>query len=173
MASPAAVSLRHVSGPARTVDDLTTLFDLCLVVVDVRRRHVLDAMMPVIERIDRVLSGSDCTVGALAVGGDHDEALAALGPMASQLAVFVDPDGASAQALGVQGTPALIWITTVPEVAGLAHGWDPPAWKRLLVDLARSQAWARPLVPAPGDPSPFPALPLPLTPPVAGLAPHP
>ncbi len=170
MDSPARVALRHISGQARTVDDLTTLFDLCLMLVDVRRRHVLDVMKPVIERIDQVLSGSDCTVGVLAVGGDDGGVLAALDRLASQLAVFVDPEGATAQALGVHGTPALLWINTVPEVAGLAQGWDPLAWKRVLVALSRSLAWARPLVPAPGDPNPFPAHPLAPTTPVGGLA---
>ena len=160
MVDLAAVTLRHLHGPTRAVDDLTTLFDLCLVAVDVRSEHIVRAMQPVIERIDRVLSGSDCTIGVLAVGGDDDEALAALGPMASQLAVFVDPDGDAARALGVQGTPALLWLTTEPELGGYAEGWDPPAWKQVMTNLAKRLAWVRPLMPAPGDPAPFPARPL-------------
>ena len=117
-------------------------------------------MQPVIERIDRVLSGSDCTVGVLMVGADEEEALTALGPLSRQVAVFVDRDGHAARALGVQGTPALLWITTEPKLAGRVEGWDPPAWKQVMDGLARRLAWVRPLMPGPGDPAPFPARPL-------------
>ncbi len=161
MTDLASVSLRHVNGQARTVDDLTTLFDLCLVAVDVRPGQTLGAMQPVIERIDRVLSGSDCTVGVLVVGADEEEAIAALEPLAKHVAVFVDPEGDAARALGVQGTPALLWITTEPKLAGYAEGWDPPAWKHVMAVMAKRLAWVRPLMPAPGDPAPFPPRPLP------------
>lgn len=162
MTDLASVVLRDAKGPARTVDDLTTLFDLCLVVLDARRPAALEALRPVLERIDGVLSGSDAVVGALVVGAaDAREATEALGPaVAAHVRVFVDPDGTAARALGVGGTPALVWVAPAPEVAGLAEGWDPPAWRRVLVDLAAKLRWTRPLVPAPGDPWPFPAEPL-------------
>ncbi len=168
MPDVATIPLGRAHGPARSIDDITTLFDLCLVVVDVRSGDLVRAMRPVIGRIDAVLSGSDCTIGVLAVGGDDDEALAALGPLAGQLAVYVDTEGEAARGLGVEGTPALLWVTTEPALAGHAEGWDPPAWNRVMVELARRLAWTRPLMPAPGDPPPFPARPL--DPPTPGRA---
>ena len=160
MTDLASVVLRDAKGLAKTVDDLTTLFDLCLVVLDARRPATLEALRPVLERVDGVFSGSDAVVGAVVVGTDARKATEALGPAAAHVRVFVDPDGTAARALGVGGTPALVWVAPAPEVAGLAEGWDPPAWRRVLVDLAAKLRWTRPLVPTPGDPWPFPAEPL-------------
>ena len=113
-----------------------------------------------VERIDAVLSGADCTVGVLLVGADESDADRVLGPLAAKVAVFVDPDGQAAEALGIGGTPALVWITTAPEIGGRVEGWAPPEWRALLDRLARKLAWTRPLLPHPRDPAPFPAWPL-------------
>ena len=156
----ASVRLRNRQGRERTLDDLTTLFDLCLVVLDARRPSSYRPLLPVVERIDAVLSGADCTVGMLLVGADEADVEATLGPLARQVAVFVDPDGRTAEALGLGGTPALVWVTTAPEIGGVVEGWEPQAWRGLLDRLARKLAWTRPLLPHPGDPGPFPARPL-------------
>ncbi len=152
-----SVKLRTRQGRERTIDDLTTLFDLCLVVLDARRPSAYEPLLPVVERIDAVLSGADCTVGVLLVGAEAGDAEALLGRLAHQVAVFADPDAEAAEALGLSGTPALLWITTAPEVGGVVEGWDPRAWRSVLDHLARKLAWARPLLPLPGDPPAFPA----------------
>lgn len=76
------------------------------------------------------------------------------------MALLADPDGSVAQALGIGGAPALLWVSTEPAVEALVEGWDPSAWRAVLGDLARKMAWTKPLVPAPGDPPPMPAQPL-------------
>lgn len=156
----AAVKLRNRKGQERTVDDLTTLFDQVLVVLDAGRPSSYEPMLPVVERIDDVLSGADCTVGVLLVAADETGVDEVLGPLARQVAVLVDPDGGAARALGVKGTPALLWITTAPEIAGLVEGWDPPAWQQVLDRLADKLAWTRPLLRHVSDPAPYPARPL-------------
>lgn len=88
----ASITLRGRRGRERSVDDLTTLFDLCLVVFDARQPSCYRALLPVLERIDEVLSGADCTVGVLLVAGDEDVERI-LGPLARRVAVFVDPEG--------------------------------------------------------------------------------
>lgn len=155
-----SVRVRTRQGRERTIDDLTTLFDLCLVVLDRRRPSAYLPLVPVLERIDGVLSGADCTVGVLLVGVEESDAGAVLGSRAGQVAVFADPDGTAAEALGVAAAPALLWITTAPDVGGVVAGWDPAAWPKVLDQLARKLAWARPLLPVAGDPPPFPARPL-------------
>lgn len=154
------MTVRTRQGRERTIDDLTTLFDLCLVVIDVRRPSSYERLLPILERIDNVLSGADCTVGVLLVGGEEGDAESALGPLARQVAIFADPESRAAEALGLTATPALLWITSAPDVGGVVEGWEPLAWRQVLHALARKLAWARPLVPAPGDPPPFPARPL-------------
>lgn len=152
-----SVKLRTRQGRERTVDDLTTLFDLCLVALDARRPSAYEPLLAVVERIDAVLSGADCTVGVLLVGGEEGDAEAVLGRLARHVAVFADPDGEAAEGLGLSGTPALLWITTAPDVGGVVEGWDPLAWRSVSTSWARKLAWARPLLPLPGDPPAFPA----------------
>ena len=153
----ASVKLRSRQGRERTVDDLTTLFDLFLVVLDVRRPSSYERLLAVVERIDKALSGADCTVGVLLVAADETDVDRVLGPLARQVAVFVDPEAQAATALGLSGTPALVWITTAPEIGAVVEGWDPPAWRRMLDRLADKLAWTRAFLPQPGDPAPFPA----------------
>ena len=156
----ASIQLRNRLGRERTIDDITTLFDLCLVVLDARRPSSYEPLLPVIEHIDAVLSGADCTVGVLVAGADEADADRALGPLARQVAVFVDPQGRTTEGLGVAGTPALVWITTAPEITGMVEGWDPRAWQGVLDRLARKLGWTRPLLTQPGAPAPFAPRPL-------------
>lgn len=163
MADIASVRLQNRHGQARTVAALTTLFDLCLVILDGLRPASVRALTPVIDRIDRTLSGSDCTVGVLAVGVTAADAVELLGPLAQRVAIFADPDGTAAADLGVTGAPGLLWISTEPAVQASVAGWNPTLWRPVLVDLARKLAWTRPLMPAPGDPGPLAPAPFTIT----------
>lgn len=145
-------------GRDRSVSELTTLVHLCLMVVDARRPAAARALAPVVARIDRVLAGSDCVVGALVVGAPPEVAPDVVGDR--RLVVFADPDGTAAGALGATEAPALLWVTPLPAVRRVVPGWDPPAWRAVLAELARALAWTRPLVPVPDDPPPFPAEPV-------------
>lgn len=159
MTDIASISLATPAGQVRTVGGLTTLFDLCLAVVDGVRPGQARTLEPVIDRIDRTLSGADCTVGVLAVGVDATDAANMLGPLAQRVAVLADPDGTAAAALGVTAGPALVWVTTEPAVRAAVAGWDGATWRPVLAELARKLAWTRPLMPAPGDPEPLPGRP--------------
>lgn len=154
------VRIHDRRGRACALSELTVLFDLCLVVVDAANPRPLTLLRPVLERLYRTLSGSDCTLGVLVAGTDIARGASLVGDMASQVAIFADPDASTVTALGISATPALVWVTTEPAVAAVIEGWDPAAWREVLGRLARKLAWTRPLVPAPGDPEPFPAVPL-------------
>lgn len=160
MADVGSLSLHDRDGHRHTVGELTTLFDLCLVVADGGHPSDLARLEEVVERIDQGLSGSDCTVGVLVVGVDGPTAVELVGRAAGGTAVFADPTGETARGLGVAGAPALVWVTPAPAVEAVVHGWDGAAWRSVLGPLAGKLAWTRPLVPAPGDPAPFPATPL-------------
>lgn len=155
----ATVRLRNRAGQVRTVDEFTTLFDLCLVVVDGLAPDDLCVLRPVVERVHRTLGDADCTFGLLVVGADADRALDVAGPLARAMSVFADPDGSAVAALGIRGAPALVWIDTQPAVRAVVDGWDGYAWRGVLAELARKLAWTKPLVPAPGDPQPIGARP--------------
>lgn len=163
----ASAALHTRTGQTRTIDELTTLFDLCLVVVDAHQPHQIDLLAPVIRRIHHTVGDADCTAGVLVVGAGIDDALGLSGPLAAELPVFADPDSRAAGSLGVAGTPALLWITTQPAVAAVVPGWDGNRWRPVIGELAAKLAWTRPLMPAPGDPAPIEATPLPDAPPPA------
>jgi len=44
-------------------------------------------------------------------------------------------------------------------VIAAAEGWDAYAWKGVTDVLSRQLSWNRPVIPAPGDPGPFPGTP--------------
>lgn len=169
MTDIAAVRLHNRLGEVRTVDELTTLFDLCLMVVDGQRPRQMHHLEPVIDRLDRCLGDADCTVGVLAVGIGSQEALDLAGSLAERVAVFADPDGSAAAGLGVSGGPALVWIDTRPAVRAVVEGWDGYQWRPVLAELARKLAWTKPLVPGPGDPAPLAAHPFTVTSAAAGV----
>lgn len=148
MTDIASIPLTTPAGQLHTVGGLTTLFDLCLVVLDGLRPGEARTLEPVIDRIDRTLSGADCTVGVLAVGIDGTDAASMLGPLAERVAVFADPEGTSAGALGVTAGPALVWVSTEPAVRAAVSGSDGATWRPVLAELARRLAWTRPLMPA-------------------------
>jgi hypothetical protein len=155
-----SVQLRRADGRVRTVAELTTLFDLCLFVVHLRDRTTTMFLRPVIERIVNVLADADCTLGILAIDLDESHARRLLGELTDRVQLFLDPDGSAARALGVGGTPALLWINPRPEVADAVEGWSAPAWRQLLAALAQKLGWTRPALPLPGDPAPIRARPL-------------
>lgn len=145
------IRLATRAGRLCTLGQLATLFDLCLVVDGVRPAQAR-LLEPVIDRLDRTLSDADCTVGVLAVGVDAGDAVAMLGRLAQRVAVFADPDGTAAAALGVTAGPALVWVSTEPAVQAAVAGWDGATWRPVVAALGRKLAWARPLMPAPRDP---------------------
>lgn len=163
MSDIAGVQLHTRLGTTRTIGELTTLFDLCLVVVDGRRPRQLHELEPIVDRLDRGLGDADCTVGVLAVGIGAGDACRLAGRLAERVAVFADPDGSAAAALGVAGAPALVWVDTEPTVRAAVEGWDGHAWRPVVAALARKLAWTKPLVPAPGDPAPIAARPFGVT----------
>lgn len=155
-----SVVLRRADGHVRTVAELTTLFDLCLFVLHLRDRITIRSVRPVIERIVDVFADSDCTLGILAVDLDVAHARSLLGDLVERVQLFVDPDGTTAKALGVDGTPAVVWINPKPEVTEVVEGWHPAEWRQLLGALAEKLRWTRPHLPLPGDPAPIAARPL-------------
>ncbi len=40
-------------------------------------------------------------------------------------------------------------------VEAKAEGWEPDEWREVAENLATRMSWARPVIPAAGDPTPF------------------
>ncbi|MGE3621921.1 MAG: hypothetical protein AB7L84_15815 [Acidimicrobiia bacterium] len=150
---PADLTLTPLTGEPRTIDQQLTTFQLVAVVVDPYTNESAWAL----ETAGRVLEhfrGADCRIAFVVTGTDAD-ARAFLGPWAERVLTFADPDRAVAKGLGLGELPAFVHIRQDRKVLAVAEGWDPAEWREVAQSVARANSWSAPVIPAPGDPSPF------------------
>lgn len=83
-----------------------------------------------------------------------------LGPYADEILTFADPDSALAAGLGLETLPAFLLVKQDGTVAASAEGWDPDGWRKVADAVAELSHWSRPVIPAPGDPSPYTGTPV-------------
>jgi hypothetical protein len=151
--APADLSITALGGEPRTLREWVTTFHLAVVAID----PYADQSAWILETATRILDdfvGADCRVGWL-VGADADDARAFLGPYADRFLTLVDPDRAVIRGLGLERLPAFVHIRQDLTVVGAAEGWNPPEWQSIAANLGKLMSWSHPLVPVPGDPSPF------------------
>jgi hypothetical protein len=84
-----------------------------------------------------------------------EEAKQFLGPLAEEFLVFCDPDRSVVKGLGLSMLPAFVFVRIDGTVEAVAEGWHPAEWRAVAESLATTNAWSKPTIPAPGDPSPF------------------
>ncbi len=145
------IRLRTLAGVERSVDDWTTMFHLCLVILPDRAEAA--EWVPVAERIFAVLGDSDCRT-AFVVTADAEIARRILGPAAERHLVFCDPDRALVRGLGLRRLPAIVHLRQDTSVGAAAEGWDPREWQEAVREVAREMAWSVPDVAPPGAPLP-------------------
>ncbi|MEX2255167.1 MAG: hypothetical protein WEC34_06990 [Acidimicrobiia bacterium] len=144
-----SLTLTTSRGVARTVDDWTTMFQLCLVVLPARSEA--SAFIPVAQRIFATFGDSDATCAYL-VTGEAEVARRILGKVEAEEMTFVDPDGALVASLGIQRLPALVQIRQDTSVGATAEGWNARDWQRAVREIAKAMAWTVPEVSGAGDP---------------------
>lgn len=150
---PADLQLTPINGDPRPISGWLTTFQLGLVVLD----PFTNESSWLLETSGRILthfSGGNCYAGFL-VTGTAEEAREFLGPWADKLLTFADPDRTAVKALGLNEIPAFMHIRTDIHIAAIAEGWDPIEWRNVAAALAENLSWSVPLIPAPGDPSPY------------------
>jgi hypothetical protein len=145
--------LSTAAGVTRTVDDWTTMFHLCLVVLPDRPEAA--GWIPVARRIFDVLGDSDART-AYVVPGTATIAERILGEEMERAMVFVDPDRALVGSLGLAHLPAFVHIRQDTSVGAAAEGWDPGEWQRVARAISAAMAWTVPDVAPPGAPIPAP-----------------
>ncbi len=153
------LELSTSKGVSRTLDDWSTMFQLCLVILPDRPEAA--AWIPVAERISAVLGDSDCRI-AFVVTGSPFIASRILGEAGEKLATFVDPDRTLVSSLGLERLPALVFLRQDTTVGAATEGWDPAAWQAVAKEVARAMAWSVPDVAPPGEaiPTPTPGWPV-------------
>ncbi len=147
------IKLSALGGETRTLDEWLTTFQLAVVVLD----PFTNESAWLLETAGKVLThftGADCRVAFL-VTGTADDARRFLGPWAERILTFADPDRAFAKAISPNEVPAFVQIRGDRKIVGVAEGWDPHEWREVARRLAHDMSWSAPLIPSPGDPSPY------------------
>ena len=139
-------------GVTRTLDDWSTMFHLCLVVLPARTEAV--SFVPVGMRLFSVFGDADSRF-AFVVTGSEVVAKRLLGDAESKVVTFVDPDLELVKSLGLERLPAFVLLRQDTTLVTASEGWDPKDWQRVARETARVLAWTVPEVHAAGDPPPF------------------
>ena len=150
---PGDLQLAPLDGESRTLDGWLTTFHLAAVILD---PYTYESAW-LLETAGRILSdfrGADCRI-AFVVTADAEGAREFLGPWASRILTFADPDRDLVKALGLNELPAFVHLRQDRSVAAVAEGWDPPEWRYVASELAKAMSWSRPTIPGPGDPKPY------------------
>jgi len=149
--------LTSSKGVTRTLDDWSTMFHLCLVILP--DRPEASVFVPIARRVFATFGDADCRV-AFVVTGNEYIAARILGEAESQVLTFCDPDKVFVQSLGLERLPAFVHLRQNTTVGAAAEGWDPHEWQGVVRELARAMAWTVPEVGRPGDPPPYRGWPL-------------
>jgi hypothetical protein len=145
------------TGVTRTLDDWSTMFHLCLVILP--ERPEASAWLPVAERIFAVFGDADCHT-AFVVTGPEVVAERIITRNESRAMVFLDPDKELVRSLGLERLPAFVHLRQDTSLVAAAEGWDPREWQRVAREVGKALAWTYPEVSGPGDPPPFEGWPI-------------
>jgi len=152
-----SLKLTSSKGTTRTLDDWSTIFHLCLVILPARPEA--SAWVPVARRLFRTFGDADCHT-AYCVAGPDEVARRIVGEAENEAIVFVDPDGALVRSLGLERLPAFVHLRQDTTLVAAAEGWDPKEWQRVAREVGKALAWTVPEVAGPGDPAPTPGWPV-------------
>jgi hypothetical protein len=141
-------------GVSRTLDDWSTMFQLCLVILP-DRPEAAD-WIPVARRIFAVLGDSDCRT-AYVVTGSLQIAQRILGDEEQRQATFIDPDRTLVGSLGLEHLPAFVFLRQDTTVGASTEGWDPAEWQKVAKEISRAMAWSVPEIAPPGESIPTPS----------------
>jgi hypothetical protein len=151
------LKLASTKGVTRTLDDWSTMFHLCMVILPPRPEA--SVYIPIAERIFKVFGDADCRT-ALCVVGNEFITRGVLGEAEQRYLSFVDADGELVSSLGLTHLPAFVHLRQDTSLAAAAEGWDPAAWQAVAKGIGKAMAWSVPTVAAAGDPPPTPGWPV-------------
>jgi hypothetical protein len=147
-----ALKLTTSKGVTRTLDDWSTMFHLCLVVLPARAEA--RPFVPIGLRLFATFGDADARF-AFVVTGPEVVAARLLGDAADQVVTFIDPDLELVRSLGLERLPAFVLLRQDTTMVAAAEGWEPKEWQRVAREVGRVLAWTVPEVRAEGDPLAF------------------
>jgi hypothetical protein len=145
--------LAPIKGKSRTVEQMLTTFHLLFVALDPFTNQAA-WILPTAARILQNFEQADCRIAWL-VTGTPEECRMFLGPWATDIMTFADPDRTAVKEFGLERLPALVHVGMQGKVVASAEGWHPAEWKAVTDQLAKVLSWQAPNFPTPKDPGPF------------------
>jgi hypothetical protein len=152
-----ALKLTTSEGVTRTLDDWSTMFHLCLVILPARPEAA--KYVPIGDRFFGIIGDSDARA-SFVVAGPESVARRILGTETKRNVVFIDPDLELVNSLGLERLPAFVLLRHDGAVVAAAEGWDPKEWNDVAREVGRMLAWTRLEIALPGDPPAFPGWPV-------------
>ena len=153
-----SLKLTTTTGVTRTLDDWSTIFQLCLVILPARPEAAV--FLPIAQRIFATFGDADCTM-AFVVTGTEAVAERVVGESGSGVVTFVDPALELVTSLGLERLPALVHLRQDTAVVAATEGWNSSEWQRVVREIAKAMAWTMPAIARAGDPPSFPGWPIP------------
>ena len=147
-----ALNLTTSKGVTRTLDDWSTMFHLCLVILPARSDA--SAFVDIGRRMFAVFGDADCRA-AYVVAGPESIVDRLLGEAADHEITFVDPDLELVHSLGLECLPAFVLLRQDTTLVTSTEGWSPREWQRVASETAKLLAWTAPEVARAGDPPAF------------------
>lgn len=145
------------AGVTRTLDDWTTVFNIAVIVVPDRPEGA--AFVPIIDRIFRTFGDSDVRT-IVCVPSTKTIAKRILGDAVDRWLVWLDPDRAFVESLGLERLPAFLMLRQDTSLVTAVQGWRASEWQRVAGEIAAKEHWSTPLVSGRGDPAPTPGWPV-------------
>jgi hypothetical protein len=146
------LNLTSITGETRPLHEWVTTFHLASVVLDPFTNES-SWILSTATRILDAFRGADVRVN-LVLTSTADEATQFLGPIADEFMVFCDTDRSFVKGLGLATLPAFVFVQGNGNLQS-TEGWNPGEWRTLAKHIAELTSWLPPIIPAPGDPSPF------------------
>jgi hypothetical protein len=156
--TPIDLEITAIDSEPRALSAWLTTFPLLPVVLD-PFTHESAWILDTARRILVTFRDAGCRP-CFVVTSSADDARRFLGPYADEILTFADPDSTLAAGLGLETLPAFLLVKQDGTVAASAEGWDPDSWRKVADAVAELSHWSRPVIPAPGDPSPYTGTPV-------------
>ncbi len=150
--APAELVLDSLRGEGYALRDWLTSYPMLLVAID-PYTHESSWILETAGRLLDHYAPADVRVGWVATTSEEG-CRQFLGEWADRYLVFPDPDRDVVSAFGVERMPALVYVRG-DGWTEVVDGWEPTDWRNLAVQLSKQLQWTRPIIPRPGDPTPY------------------
>lgn len=155
--APPELVLDSLRGEGYPLRDWLTSYPMLLVGLD-PYTHESAWILETAGRFLEHFAPSDIRVGWLATA-DADGCRQFLGPWADRFLTFPDPEREAVTALGFERLPGLAHIRS-DGFLQVSNGWEPEGWRHIAAQLAKILRWTKPMIPRPGDPTPYQGTPV-------------